>query len=54
MIQRSILLAIALAALAACSSTSNVKGTGSGTDDYKASPCACAFKPVPVLPVLPS
>jgi len=35
--------------LGACSSQSNTKGTGSGTDDYKTSPCACVFQAFPPM-----
>lgn len=37
--------------LAACSGQTSVKGTGTGTDDYHASPCACVFEKVPLMPV---
>lgn len=30
-----------VASLSACSSMQNVHGIGSGTDQYKQSPCAC-------------
>ncbi len=45
---------IAILLLSACSSQSNTKGTGSGTDDYKVSPCACVFHDFPTVPQVAS
>jgi len=49
--KRPLFILAALAFLAGCGTTqSQTKGIGSGADDYKRSPCACAdFTPFPVI-----
>jgi hypothetical protein len=44
-------LILSLVLIVGCESTNaGTKGIGSGTDDYKRSPCACEFKAIPAPP----
>ncbi len=38
---KKLIILTLLSVLTACSTSQSVKGIGSGTDNYKESPCAC-------------